>query len=84
MAVAEYRTGETNLNVISVSYPSFNPDEAVQAFHDLGGSRLLPMYYGTFDLSDEPFGEPFRRMNGLESSVQGGLCLAIPGEIIQV
>ncbi|MEI6411875.1 MAG: MBL fold metallo-hydrolase [Bacteroidota bacterium] len=59
-----------------------NPEETVQAFHDLGGSRLLPMHYGTFDLSDEPFGEPFRWMKGLESSVQGGLCLAIPGEVV--
>jgi len=37
-----------------------NPEEALQAFKDLGARRLIPMHYGTFDLSDEPLGEPLR------------------------
>lgn len=39
-----------------------NPEEAVQVFQDLGGKMLIPMHYGTFDLSDEPLGEPIRRL----------------------
>ena len=37
-----------------------SPQEAVQAWQDTGAKTFLPMHYGTFDLSDEPFGEPFR------------------------
>jgi len=38
-----------------------NPDEAVRAGLDLRARRLVPMHYGTFDLSDEPPDEPPRR-----------------------
>jgi L-ascorbate metabolism protein UlaG (beta-lactamase superfamily) len=38
------------------------PDEAVQAFIDAKGGVLIPMHYGTFELSDEPPGEPLRRL----------------------
>jgi L-ascorbate metabolism protein UlaG (beta-lactamase superfamily) len=39
-----------------------NPQEAVAAFHELGGKHFIPMHYGTFDLSDEPPSEPLRRL----------------------
>lgn len=35
-----------------------SPWDAVQAFRDLGAKKMIPMHYGTFDLSDEPIGEP--------------------------
>ena len=37
-----------------------NPEEAVQAFIDMRAGTLIPMHYGTFDLSDEPPGQPLR------------------------
>ncbi|MBI1224942.1 MAG: Zn-dependent hydrolase [Bacteroidetes bacterium] len=37
-----------------------SPSDAWQAFQDLGAAKLVPMHYGTFDLSDEPIGEPER------------------------
>ncbi|MBK9014482.1 MAG: MBL fold metallo-hydrolase [Saprospiraceae bacterium] len=37
-----------------------SPADAWQAFSDLGARKLVPMHYGTFDLSDEPIGEPER------------------------
>ncbi|MCF8244694.1 MAG: MBL fold metallo-hydrolase [Saprospiraceae bacterium] len=37
-----------------------SPADAWQAFNDLGAAKLVPMHYGTFDLSDEPIGEPER------------------------
>ena len=42
-----------------------SPQEAVQAFHDLRAKTMIPMHYGTFDLSDEPFGEPWRTITGM-------------------
>lgn len=39
-----------------------DPEEAVQAFADLRGRVLLGMHWGTFDMTDEPFDEPPRRM----------------------
>jgi N-acyl-phosphatidylethanolamine-hydrolysing phospholipase D len=38
------------------------PEEAVQVFADLNGSRLLGIHWGTFDLAEEPLDEPPRRM----------------------
>ena len=37
-----------------------NPEEAVRAFIDIHARMLVPMHYGTFDLSDEPPGQPLR------------------------
>lgn len=39
-----------------------NPEDAVQAFVDLGARRLLAMHWGTFKLTDEPLDEPPRRL----------------------
>ena len=38
------------------------PEEAVDAFGDLRARVLLGMHWGTFDLAEEPFDEPPRRM----------------------
>ncbi len=37
-----------------------NPADVVKAFRDAGAKTLVPMHYGTFDLSDEPPGQPLR------------------------
>lgn len=34
------------------------PEEAIQALEDVGGRRLLPIHWGTFDLAEEPIEEP--------------------------
>ena len=38
-----------------------DPEQAVRAALDLRAHRALAMHYGTFDLSDEPLGDPPRR-----------------------
>jgi L-ascorbate metabolism protein UlaG (beta-lactamase superfamily) len=48
--------------------PSFrnvhtSPEDAVQAFVDLGARWLVPMHYGTFKLSHEPMDEPLRLLS---------------------
>jgi L-ascorbate metabolism protein UlaG (beta-lactamase superfamily) len=37
-----------------------NPADAAQAFVDAGAKYLVPMHYGTFDLSDEPPSQPLQ------------------------
>jgi L-ascorbate metabolism protein UlaG (beta-lactamase superfamily) len=39
-----------------------NPEEAVKAFLELKGQKLIPMHYGTFRLSYEPLHEPPERL----------------------
>ena len=39
-----------------------NPEQAVQAFLDLGARRMVAMHWGTFKLTDEPLDEPPRRL----------------------
>jgi L-ascorbate metabolism protein UlaG (beta-lactamase superfamily) len=51
------------LPIGAYSPPSFrnvhtNPEDAVQAFLDLGARWMVPMHYGTFRLSHEPLEEP--------------------------
>ncbi len=35
-----------------------DPEEAVRAGQDLGAQKLVAIHFGTFDLADEPLGEP--------------------------
>jgi L-ascorbate metabolism protein UlaG (beta-lactamase superfamily) len=42
-----------------------NPDDAVQAFLDLGAERFFAMHWGTFKLTDEPILEPPARTREL-------------------
>lgn len=41
------------------------PKEAFDIFNELGGKLFIPMHYGTFDLSDEPIGEPIMLLEDL-------------------
>ncbi|MDQ1348078.1 MAG: hypothetical protein QG573_1452, partial [Acidobacteriota bacterium] len=42
-----------------------NPEEAVGAFRDLGAAHMVPMHWGTFDLTDEPIDEADRVLENL-------------------
>ena len=39
-----------------------DPEEAVQAFQDVGAAHFVPIHWGTFDLADEPIQEPAERV----------------------
>jgi L-ascorbate metabolism protein UlaG (beta-lactamase superfamily) len=39
-----------------------SPEDALQAFQDLGAEWMVPMHYGTFWLSEEPLEEPLPRL----------------------
>jgi L-ascorbate metabolism protein UlaG (beta-lactamase superfamily) len=63
-----------------------SPEEAVKAFHDLKGKTFIPMHYGTFDLADEPIGEPLRKLNEMagKKEINGKLVAPKIGEIVLI
>ena len=63
-----------------------NPAEAVEAFHDLRGRRLIPMHYGTYDLADEPLGDPETRIRKLhlKGKIKGDLKICRIGENVEI
>jgi L-ascorbate metabolism protein UlaG (beta-lactamase superfamily) len=58
------------------------PEEALQAFLDLGARRMIPMHYGTFRLSQEPMEEPVERLMAAAKAagVAGSVCVLPEGE----
>lgn len=52
-----------------------SPEDAVQAFRDVGARRLMPMHYGSFSLSEEPMDEPLPRL--MEAAAQAGAANAV-------
>ncbi|MEM9981854.1 MAG: MBL fold metallo-hydrolase [Bacteroidota bacterium] len=60
-----------------------SPIEAVRGFHDLGGETFIPMHYGTYDLADEPLGEPIALLTHLQTQGQlnGHLQMPAVGEL---
>jgi L-ascorbate metabolism protein UlaG (beta-lactamase superfamily) len=63
-----------------------SPQEAVQVIHDLRAKSFIPMHYGTFDLADEPLGEPYRMLKQMESEgkINGRLRMLDVGEILHL
>jgi L-ascorbate metabolism protein UlaG (beta-lactamase superfamily) len=59
-----------------------NPSQALQAFKDLEARILIPMHYGTFDLTDEPLGEPLEwlQREAAETGVQSKIKPLSVGE----
>jgi len=59
-----------------------SPEEALQAFLDLGARRMIPMHYGTFRLSQEPMEEPVERLMAAarQAGVAGSVCVLPEGE----
>lgn len=63
-----------------------SPEEAIRGFQELGGEKFIPMHYGTYDLSDEPPGEPIRKLRqaATNGSLQGELIELNVGEIFRL
>ena len=59
-----------------------NPEEAIEAFMNLGAKTFVPMHFGTFRLSYEPLHEPPERLirNGAQRQVLEQICILNEGE----
>jgi L-ascorbate metabolism protein UlaG (beta-lactamase superfamily) len=49
-----------------------SPDDALEAFLDLGARQMVPMHYGTFRLSQESIDEPLPRL--MEAAERAGVA----------
>ena len=60
-----------------------NPYDAVKAFYAVRAKTFIPFHYGTFDLSDEPLGEPEQILNKLnaEGKIENVLKILKLGEV---
>ena len=55
-----------------------NPEQAVQAFVDLGAGHFVAMHWGTFKLTDEPLDEPPQRASGIAAGSRANGCTFPP------
>ena len=84
--------GEMDICILPIGAysPSFimkqshtTPEEAYQIFKDLHGKTFIPMHYGTYDLSDEPLGEPIKRLEKCFEN-DDGLQIIKVGEVFYI
>ena len=62
-----------------------NPHEAAKAVNVLRAGHIVPMHYGTFDLSDEPASEPLRQLTEVAAGgmLRGELHAPAVGEVLR-
>ncbi len=62
-----------------------NPHEAAKAANVLRAGHVVPMHYGTFDLSDEPASEPLRQLSEVAAGgmLRGELHAPAVGEVLR-
>lgn len=62
-----------------------NPEQAVEAFLQLGADYLIPMHYGSFALGTEPLHEPLERLKAAcqQAGISQRLVYAEEGHIIK-
>lgn len=63
-----------------------SPVDGIKAFNDTKAKYLIPMHYGTFDLSDEPLGDPIRVLKAEQEQqhVESEILYVSAGEVISV
>ncbi|MDU0371787.1 MBL fold metallo-hydrolase [Hymenobacter endophyticus] len=62
-----------------------NPHEAAKGVNLLRAGHIVPMHYGTFDLSDEPASEPIRELQLVANGgmLRGELHVPAVGEVLR-
>ncbi|MGI4738319.1 MAG: MBL fold metallo-hydrolase [Janthinobacterium lividum] len=68
-----------------MSQSHVNPHEAAKAANVLRAGHVVPMHYGTFDLSDEPASEPLRVLTEVAAGgmLRGMLHAPAVGEVLR-
>lgn len=63
-----------------------SPTDAIRGYHELGAQHLIPMHYGTFDLSDEALSDPYLAIQHHYEmgNIKGTLWLPQPGEVLEL
>jgi len=61
-----------------------NPDEAYKAYKDLKARKMIPMHYGTFELSDEPLSEPLEWIKKIEIMHKDEITILKSGEVLKI
>ncbi len=61
-----------------------NPEEAVRAAVDLDAGILIPMHYGTYDLSNEPMGEPVELLKKASGLFNRHVEIPAVGEVFRL
>lgn len=60
------------------------PEQVWRMFTDFSGKRLLPVHHSTFELGEEPPGEPMQRLHAAASSHHRRVLDAHIGKIVRV
>jgi L-ascorbate metabolism protein UlaG (beta-lactamase superfamily) len=63
-----------------------SPEEAVQAFRDVGAEWMIPMHYGTFRLGREPMDEPVQRLvaDAVRLGIEEKVRILVEGETMRL
>ena len=64
-----------------MKYNHLNPQQAFDAYKQLKAKRMIPMHYGTFDLSDEPMDEPLHWMELIAAKNPNEISFLNVGEV---
>lgn len=60
-----------------------SPNEAVMASNNLNAKNMIPMHYATYDLANEPIGEPLRLLRS-NKNLKSNLIITKVGEDLQI
>ncbi len=61
-----------------------NPQEAFDAFEKLQAKQMIPMHYGTFNLTDEPLDEPLQWMQKIDEKNPNKIIFLKAGEVLNI
>jgi L-ascorbate metabolism protein UlaG (beta-lactamase superfamily) len=60
------------------------PEQVWKMFTEFGGTKLLPVHHSTFELGDEPHGEPMERLEVIAAGEKRKIVEAKIGEIVRI
>ncbi len=61
-----------------------SPTDSLKALKDTGAKYMIPMHFGTFDLADEPLGDPLKVLQKLDEKSRGNILFPAVGDVIHL